>query len=270
MIRGDKIDLHMHSTVSDGTYTPRELFAKVKEAGLQVFSLTDHDGYLGCGEAAELAGRDGGIRFLNGIEFSCEDDRGKYHILGYRFDPEAQSMKAIVRRSHDKRMTEVTGRLKMLEEQYGFAFTQEELDGLMALDNPGKPHMANMMVKKGWAKDINDGIENYLNHCNPEVENIAPEDAIKAVLDGGGIPVLAHGWFGGGGHVPISPEKLRERVSRLAGCGLKGLEGFYSGFSDRQREEILALAEEMDLYVTAGSDCHGANKAQLATCRCAR
>ena len=138
-------------------------------------------------------------------------------------------------------------------------FSDAETETLMNADNPGKPHIANLMVSKGYAKDRNEAIRTYLNQAHFAEEYVRPEDAIRAISESGGIPVLAHPPFGNGNQLILGND-LRARVRKLMGFGLSGLEGFYSGYSEKLRIEVLALAEAFDLYVTAGSDYHGSNK----------
>lgn len=255
---GLKIDLHMHSTVSDGTDSPAELLKKVKEAGIGVFSLSDHDAIKGCMEILDLLQK-GDPAFIPGAEFSCRDELGKYHILGYGYDVKTEAMPEFIEFSHNIRMRKLSARMDYLKSEQGIAFPKEALDELYSLDNPGKPHIANMMVKYGYAQSKEQAFREVLNHLPVLVSNIRPEQAIEAILAGGGIPVLAHPSYGDGDQLFIG-EEMEQRISRLMTFGLKGLEAFYSGFTPQLVDEILGYADRFDLYVTAGSDYHGANK----------
>ena len=253
-----KMDLHMHTSVSDGTDTPEEILARVKAANIGLFSVTDHDAIEGCRRILS-ARKEDDPAFITGVEFSCKDEEGQYHILGYGYDPDAEAINMIVQLGHGFRMKKLQKRLAFLKERFGFTFSEEEVDTLMKTDNPGKPHIANLMVQKGYARDRNEAIRTYLNQAQFEDEYVRPEDAIRGILKSGGIPVLAHPPFGNGDQL-ILGEALETRVKKLMGFGLSGLEAFYSGYTDRLRSEVLALAERFDLYVTAGSDYHGKNK----------
>ena len=253
-----KMDLHMHTSVSDGTDTPEEILARVKAANIGLFSVTDHDAIEGCRRILS-ARKEDDPAFITGVEFSCKDEEGQYHILGYGYDPDAEAINMIVQLGHGFRMKKLQKRLAFLKERFGFTFSEEEVDTLMHTDNPGKPHIANLMVQKGYARDRNEAIRTYLNQAQFEDEYVRPEDAIRGILKSGGIPVLAHPPFGNGDQL-ILDEALETRVKKLMGFGLSGLEAFYSGYTDRLRSEVLALAERFDLYVTAGSDYHGKNK----------
>ena len=260
------IDLHMHSTVSDGTDSPKEILEKAVGNGLSLFSLTDHDDLKGCREIAELFdlgfGADLGGNcpgFISGTEFSCKDEDGKYHILGYGYDLHGESINRVLKMGHDFRMNKVKNRLKHLELEYGFTFPEEEIDALLAMDNPGKPHIANLMVKYGYASSKQNAIDEYINKLHSLKEYVRPEEAIDGILRSGGIPVLAHPGLGSGGE-NIRGEALVSRLEKLMDFGLKGIEVFYYDMPDGMRIESLYYAERYDLYITAGSDYHGRNK----------
>ena len=138
----------------------------------------------------------------------------------------------------------------------------EEISALFREANPGKPHIANLMVKDGYAKSINDAFHRFLDQLSSPGMYIRPEQAIEAIMLSGGIPVLAHPTYGSGDELIIG-EEMDERLRRLIGFGLQGVEAFYSGFTPKLQGEVLNLAEKYGLYVTAGSDYHGKNKLVL-------
>lgn len=258
MDRLKKIDLHMHSTVSDGTDRPAELLRKVREAGIGVFSLTDHDAIKGCMEIMDLL-QEGDPAFLPGAEFSCRDELGKYHILGYGYNAKTGAMPEFINSSHNIRMRKLAARLDYLKTQLGIEFPEHVREELFSLDNPGKPHIANLMVRYGFAESKEKAFNDVLNQLPVLVSFIRPEQAIEAILAGGGIPVLAHPSYGDGDQL-ILGEDMEQRIRRLMDFGLRGLEAFYSGFTPPLVDEILGFAERFDLFVTAGSDYHGSNK----------
>lgn len=258
MVYPEKIDLHMHSTVSDGTDTPEELLALVREAGITLFSLTDHDAVKGS-LLIRRKRKESDPLFLTGVEFSCRDEQGKYHILGYGYDPEAASVKEMIARGHGIRMNKVRGRIRKLKEQFGIELPEDEVKSLLLLDNPGKPHIGNLMVRLGFVKTKEEAMEGYLNRIHLHNEYIRPEEAIRAIIGGGGIPVLAHPSYGSGSEI-ITGEEMDGRLRRLIGFGLRGVEAFYSGFTGKLIGEMLSFADRYGLMVTAGSDYHGKNK----------
>ena len=250
-------DLHMHSIYSDGTDTPAALLKKVKAAGIDLFSLTDHDSCDGCAEMQKVLQPDDPA-FMYGVEFSCRDNKGKYHILGYGYDPEKSSILEAVQITHSARMDKAKNRLRFLEENYGFAFSEEEQNEFLALENPGKPHLAKMMLARGYVADKAEAFR-ILGGYHGKERYLSPEEAIDAILFADGIPVLAHGILADGSKV-LTEEATEERISRLKAYGLMGLECYYSGFTELQKSSMLKFAEIYNLFVTAGSDYHGANK----------
>ena len=253
----DRIDLHMHTTISDGTDTPEEILEQVRETGLDVFSVTDHDAILaGCRIAPLLKRAD--PLFVTGVEFSCRDQYGQYHILGYGYNPEARAIRRIVEKGHAFRMEKTKGRLQFLRERFGFIFPDEEVRELLNRNNPGKPHIAALMIRHGYATYISDALHHYIDKKKFPDIFLRPEEAIAAILDSGGIPVLAHPSFGSGDELIIGSE-MDDRLRRLIAEGLRGVEAYYSGFTPKLQEEMLSFAKRYDLYVTAGSDYHGKN-----------
>ncbi len=258
MIDPKRTDLHMHSTVSDGTDTPAEILDNARKAGLTLFSLTDHDALKGCGVIKGLLSG-GDPCFVTGVEFSCKDEDGKYHILGYGYDPDAPAINNVINTGHRYRIEKVRARLDFLKKEFGFSFSDEDIHELFALDNPGKPHIGNLMVRYGYADSKEDAIKQYINQMRFKSEYVRPEQAISGILASGGIPVLAHPFYGNGDQL-ILGEEMEERIKKLVDMGLKGVEAFYSGFTAKLTKQMLAYAAEYGLYVTAGSDYHGKNK----------
>ena len=259
-----KIDLHMHSTVSDGTDSPSEIISAVKKEGIELFSLTDHDASAGCTEIAEVLQKMKGKRpyFIFGAEFSCKDELGKYHILAYGYNPDSREIQSLVDKAHALRMNKVHARLDFLKEQFGFDFSKEDLKQLLSLNNPGKPHIGNLMVKYGYAKTKEEAIGEFINKKRFKSEYLNPKEAIEGIMLGGGIPVLAHAPYGNGEDLVLG-EELAERIDRLVNLGIKGLECYYSGYSQKMQDTMIAFAQKYNSYVTAGSDYHGTNKLVL-------
>ncbi|MBR7075731.1 MAG: PHP domain-containing protein [Lachnospiraceae bacterium] len=253
-----KIDLHMHTVISDGTDRPEEILEKVKAEGIGFFSVTDHDALKGGAELLNKRQADD-PSFITGVEFSCRDEKGKYHILGYHYDLEGEAINALIKRGHGYRLAKTRGRVQLLGEMFGFYFPEEEVEALLSLENPGKPHIGNLMVKYGFAESKEQAIKEFINKTRIKTTYIRPEEAIEGILKSGGIPVLAHPSFGDGEQL-ILGEEMEERLRKLMEYGLEGLEAFYSGFTPKLSGELLSYADKYDLLVTAGSDYHGSNK----------
>ncbi len=252
------IDLHIHTSVSDGTDAPKELIGLVKQAGIGLFSVTDHDAVKGCKTILELL-KDGDPAFLPGVEFSCKDEYGQYHILGYGYDINAKPINETVDKGHGFRLSKLQKRFDFLKSEFGFEFSDEDVSAVFALDNPGKPHVGNLMVRYGYAATKEEAIKKYINRFHSIDEYIRPEEAIEAITKSNGIPVLAHPSYGKGDEL-IQGSEMDGRLRRLMEYGLLGVEAFYSGFSPKLQKEMLDFADKYSLYVTAGSDYHGNNK----------
>ena len=253
-----RIDLHMHTQASDGTDTPAGIVTRVKEAGISLFAVTDHDTIDSCAAIGTLL-QTGDPAFICGVEFSCKDEDGRYHILGYGFDGKTQMIDCLLRSCHASRMLRVQQRLDFLRRDFGFVFSPEDVDGLFAQTNPGKPHIANLMVKYGFAPNKEVAIKEFINRYKEAEQRVRPEYVVQAIIEAGGIPVLAHPSFGSGAELIVG-EEMEKRLLKLISFGLQGVEAYYSGFSASLRNEMLAFADKYDLYVTAGSDYHGTNK----------
>ncbi|MBR5338805.1 MAG: PHP domain-containing protein [Lachnospiraceae bacterium] len=253
-----KIDLHMHSTCSDGTDTPEQLLENVRKAGITFFSVTDHDSVEAAGMMADIRSVNDPF-FISGVELSCKDEDGQYHILGYGIDPQARPIRNVVHKAHNIRMDKVAMRLRKLKEDFGITFPEEEVELLLAQPNPGKPHIGNLMVRYGYTESKEQAFREYLNDMRIPSGYVRPEEAIKAILDSGGVPVLAHPFYGSGDQLILGAE-MEERLRKLVRFGLEGTEAYYSGFTEKLTRQMLALADAFGLYVTAGSDYHGTNK----------
>ena len=253
-----KIDLHMHTVISDGTDDLPLLLKNVQNAGIEIFSITDHDAIRGGIEMPALL-KEGSPAFIRGAEFSCKDELGKYHILGYGYDPDIPGIAEVVEMGHNFRMKKNEARLNYLREEFGFVFPDEALEKFYARDNPGKPHIGNMMVELGYAKTKDEAIRDFVDRKRFQGEYVNPKIAIEGILASGGIPVLAPPSSGSGDDLIVG-EEMENRLLHLLPYGLAGVEAYYSGFTKKLENEILGLAEKYELYVTAGSDYHGRNK----------
>jgi len=253
----NKPDLHMHSVFSDGSDDPRKLIDSVKKAGIDLFALTDHDSYEGCAEVESLL-CDSDPKFICGVELSCEDEQGKYHILGYSYNVNKPSIRDAIELTHSARVRKAGHRVKFLRETCGFDITEEEERELLSNPNPGKPHFVQFLLKKGYVSSKTEGFE-LVDKYKEKERKLTPDEAIEAILQADGIPVLAHGILGSGSQI-LTKEEIDQRVARLKAMGLMGLECYYSTYTDWQRDVMISLAEKYNLLITAGSDYHGINK----------
>ena len=254
------VDLHIHTTASDGSDSPALLLWHLKEAGITTFSITDHDTITGALEMETLVTPE--FRFIRGIEFSCESPAGKCHILGYNFDPNDPVFSAALEEGAALRREKLLSRLRYLEDTLSITFTEAEKAWLHSLKSPGKPHFGQLLVDRGIAGTITEAIQKYINPHKPRRDRIEACTAISAILHAGGIPVWAHP-LGGEGEKRLSAEEFKIQLAILKDQGIRGLECFYSRYSRADVEFLTAQAERHGLLISGGSDYHGTNKQDL-------
>lgn len=254
---GSRVDLHIHTTASDGTDTPAQLLWNIQKAGIDTFAVTDHDTIKGAIEMKKIVPP--GIRFIQGIEFSCKARNSRCHILGLNYDEHNPMFQEALRTGDELRHTKFWKRIELLRENFGITFTDDDIDSLLKTPSTGKPHLANMLVAKGLANNKQDAITRYIDQCRTGTSRIYAEDAVKAILSAGGIPVWAHP-LGGEGEAELPEHKFIMTLQELAGYGLQGLECWYSKYNSAKCEWLTIWAERFGLCVSGGSDYHGTNK----------
>ena len=250
------IDLHTHSTASDGTFSPAELAAEAHKAGLSLFALTDHDTVAGVAEAQQ-AGKVLGIRVLPGIEISIEWQPGELHLLGLGIDIENKTLCSLMQYAQAKRLERNRKIIEKFNEA-GIVIDEEKLAQLAGGAVIGRPHFAKYLVQEKKAKSIQDAFLKYLAKGRPfyiEKECLPLAEAIEAIKAARGVHVLAHPMS-----LYLSWGKLPETIAQFKEQGLVGLEAWHSGARYGECVRLQALAEELGLIVTAGSDFHGKNR----------
>jgi predicted metal-dependent phosphoesterase TrpH len=261
------VDLHCHSTASDGTLAPAEVVRLAKDAGLSGLALTDHDTIGGIAEAAAEAARVG-LDFLTGIEISAEYPHpGTMHILGYGVDPESTSLRELTRQlleGRDNRNPRIIARLQEL----GVSITMEEVEHEAKVDQSekkkpvGRPHIAAILLRKGYVSSIKQAFDKYLapgGLAYFDKERLTPRRALEMIHESGGLPVLAH-------PVQLRTEndaQLERAVKDLVDMGLLGLEIIHSDHTPDLVEKYTRLADRYGLVKTGGSDFHGTNKKDI-------
>ena len=253
------IDLHIHTTASDGTDSPQALLWNIQKAGINIFAVTDHDTIRGALAVKKIVPP--GLRFIQGIEFSCRTESGhKCHILGLNYDENNLEFQAALRTGDELRHQKFHRRIELLRSQFGITFTNEEIDSLLKIPSVGKPHLANLIVSKGLAENRQTAITRYLDKCRTGTNRISADQAVKAVLSAGGLPVWAHP-LGGEGEPELPESDFRTVLNELAAYGLKGLECWYSKYKPVKCEWLTKQAQRRGLLISGGSDYHGTNKA---------
>ncbi len=256
------VDLHAHSTASDGTLAPADVVRLAKEAGVVGLALTDHDTIAGLAEASAEASHLG-LTFVPGIEISARPptENGTLHILGYCIDPQNAVLTEMTRQlidARDNRNPRIIARLREL----GIDITMEETLAQAQGGVLGRPHIAALLVKKGAVKTIKQAFDEYLGQGGKayfDKERLAPRDAIGRIRQAGGLPVVAH---------PIqlrtsNDSQLQQVIKDLVDLGLAGIEVIHSDHGPVDIEKYTALADRYNLLKTGGSDFHGTNKKDI-------
>lgn len=252
------IDLHTHSTASDGTGTPEEVVEEAVAAGLSTLALTDHDTTGGWAEAVGAARRVG-IDLVRGIEISCSRDGVSTHLLGYLTEPDHPGLAAELERARVSRETRLDAMVQRLVAD-GIPITAEDVHAQLAPGaTAGRPHLADAMVAAGIVPDRDAAFERYLYSGSPyHVRHYAPDPvrAVELVLEAGGVAVIAHPFARGRGRT-VSEETIKEMVA----AGMAGIEVHHRDHDPAAVERALELARDLDLLVTGSSDYHGTGKA---------
>ncbi|WP_030772804.1 PHP domain-containing protein [Streptomyces sp. NRRL F-2664] len=254
-----RIDLHAHSTASDGTDTPAELVRNAAAAGLDVVALTDHDTVGGYGEA--LAALPAGLTLVTGAELSCRLDGTGVHMLAYLFDPQEPDFareRELVRDDRVPRARAMVGKLQEL----GVDVTWEQVARIAGEGSVGRPHIATALVELGVVPTVSDAFTpDWLadgGRAYAEKHELDPFDAVRLIKAAGGVAVLAH---------PAAVKRGRcvpaSAIAELAAAGLDGIEVDHMDHDADTRARLRALAAPLGLLTTGSSDYHGSRK----TCR---
>lgn len=258
MIGAMRIDLHSHSSVSDGTDAPAAVVEHAVAAGVDVLALTDHDTTAGIAEAA--AHLPPGFTLVPGIELSCAHRGSSVHLLGYLFDPDNPELTAELRRVRDDRIVRARTMVERLRD-LGVPVTWDRVRAIAGdvdgRDVVGRPHIARALVEAGAAEDVQDAFDRWIGSGKPaHVTRYAldPVRAVRLVRAAGGVCVLAHPARGEGELTRAVPDEL---VERMAEAGLNGIEADHPSHDEAERAHWRRRAAELGLVVTGSSDDHG-------------
>lgn len=248
------IDLHTHSTFSDGSLTPAELVDRACEAGVTALALTDHDGTLGIDAFLDACARRG-LRGIPGVEISVEFGPGTLHMVGLFVDPQDAGLAtalARLRNVREERNQVILRKLNAL----GIPLAWEDVAKFASQDVVGRPHFALALIEKGVVGSKDEAFERWIGKGKPAYADryrLSPRDSIELIRSAGGVPVLAHPYTLG-----YHRNRLRAFVGELAALGLQGIEAYYSEHAPDQQRHVLAMAAEFNLAPSGGSDFHGA------------
>lgn len=246
-------DLHVHTTASDGEFSPSKILEKAKNLNLDTISITDHDTTDGIREAIKYSKKIN-INFIPGIELNAHVPKGKMHILGYYFNINDTSflltMKSLKKEREDRNN-------KFIQEfnKQGINITIENLKKYSTGNIISKPHFARALLDKGYINDIEEAYSNYFN-VSPmkdiKRKSLSPQEAITLIKKAGGIAILAHPIT-----LKLNYDELKLEIKTLKKLGLDGIECYNSIHSPKDIKELIEIAKEYDMLITGGSDYHG-------------
>jgi hypothetical protein len=243
------VDLHSHTTASDGSLTPRELVREAARRGVRVLAITDHDSTEGLAEALDEVRKHPPLTLIPGVEINCDVDGGEIHILGYFLDYEAEWFQAFCRAQRVERIARVQRFADRLAE-LGMPIDPQEVFDLVKEGSAGRPHIAQVMVKRGYVRTVREAFDKYLRAGGPahvRRKKLTPAQAVGVILKARGVPVLAHPGLAG----------QDELIPPLVEAGLMGIECYYDEHTAAQTAVYLQMCKEFRLVATGGSDFHG-------------
>lgn len=243
-------DLHLHTNFSDGTFTPHELVEEAKRAQLSCIGLTDHDSVSGVEPVIKEAGSD--LEVIPGVELTAEVNTNEIHILGYFIDVRSEALERELVKIRKRRISRVHEMIDKLKE-HGIQLDAQEVFAIAGEGSVSRLHIARVMLTRGIISNIPEAFSRFIGNKGCAYVgrfSLTAEDAIKIIIDAGGISVLAH------------PHSLRcdELIPSFVKAGLRGLEAYYPEHSQAVRRYYEEVAQKYGLLVTGGSDCHGMAK----------
>ncbi len=256
---GKTIDLHTHSSCSDGSVPPEDLPAEAKRAGVSAVALCDHDSVRGIAPALK-AGEECGMEVIPGVELSTEYGTAEIHVVGLFIDPANEALLASLQAFRDNRDGRNRKMIDRLREA-GFDITAEAVYER----NPGaviaRPHIARYLVETGQAPDVQSVFDHYIAQgasCYVERYKITPVEGVKLIHEAGGLSILAHPCL-----YKISREELLALIGEMKDAGLDGIEALYSRNKGTDEADFIRIAGDYDLLLSGGSDFHGASKPDI-------
>jgi len=248
------VDLHLHSTASDGKLSPAALISKAAEIGLKAVALTDHDSVDGIIPALEAAKAFPALTFIPGVEISTDLADGEAHILGYFIDYTSPELLKSLEKFRDSRLNRGQRMVEKLGE-LGFKLEWPRVQEIAGDGAIGRPHIARAMQEKGYIASFEEAF-NYIGHGGPAYvsrEKMTPEEAVALIKRSGGLPVLAH---------PFTVKEPEAMVISLKAVGLAGIEAYYKDNTPQATAATLKLAGKYGLIPTGGTDYHGIGDAK--------
>ena len=245
-----QVDLHVHSTASDGKFSPEEIVGKAAELGLQVMALTDHDSIEGIVPALSAARAFPDLKLIPGVEISTDMPEGQAHVLGYFIDFHDRNLKSALEMFRNSREGRARGMVDKLR-GLGIDIEWERVQEIASEGSVGRPHIAQALLEKEYISSFNEAFNKYIGQDGPayvERDKMTPVEAVQLIKLGKGLPVLAH---------PLTVNGPETMIPGLKEAGLIGIEAYYKDYTPDQIDALVRLAEKHDLVVTGGTDYHG-------------
>ena len=258
------VDLHLHTTASDGRLSPTELVQLAASQGLRTISVSDHDTTAGLAEAQRAVDRIPGMRLIPGIELSCDVPGGEVHMLGYFMDVDDAGFQRILAGFREGRLARGEGMVRKLAE-FGMHITWERVREIAGDASVGRPHIAQALVEAGYFAEPAAAFREYLGRNGKayvERAKLTPPDAVRLLNDVGGVAVFAHPWFERRGNEPEPEQSLIETVAELKAAGLHGMEVHYAMYDAATVDWLADMARAYDLIPCGGSDYHHSGNAR--------
>lgn len=245
-----KADLHIHSTASDGRYTPEDLVQMAVSRGVEVIAITDHDSVDGIPAAFEAARNFPELKVIPGVEISTDVPHGEVHMLGYFIDYTDPGLTVKLADLRDSRKVRARKMINKLANM-GIKVEWDRVQEIAGSGSVGRPHLARAMVEKGYVHSARDAFNKYIGREGPayvEREKLTPDQVVELIVKVGGLPVLAH---------PADIDGLEELLPRLQRLGLVGMEVYYNGYTPKTVEFLASMSSKHHLIALGGSDYHG-------------
>ncbi len=245
-----RVDLHIHSSASDGRLRPEEVVRESARRGIAVIALTDHDAIGGLAPALAAAKAFPGLRVVPGVELSTDAAQGEVHILGYFIDYNDGELVSRLERMRNSRLERAQAMVAKLRD-LGVNIDWLRVQEIAGKGSVGRPHLAQAMLEKGYISSLKEAFSSYIGRGGPayvERRKITPAAAVELILRVRGLPVLAH---------PLTVSDPEALVIKLKAVGLVGIEAYYKDYSADDVGKLLMLAERYNLVATGGSDYHG-------------
>jgi len=244
-----KLDLHVHSTASDGRLTPRELVALATSSGVDVIALTDHDSTEGIDEALKAAQEFPSFKVIPGVEISTDVPSGEVHILGYFMDSTNPELKESLEKLRNSRRIRAQKMLVKLD-SLGMHVEWDRVQEIAGAGSIGRPHIAQAMLEQGYVFSLKEAFNKYIGREGPayvEREKMTPTQAVELIVKAKGLPVIAH---------PAEINDLENLIPQLQKVGLAGLEAYYNNYPLKLMRHLASLAHKYGLIATGGTDYH--------------